>query len=137
MPGVVGERDAPVERLCNECAVMDLSQYGQYKFAIADFLRRAGLATQDSNAWRTRTIPLFTRLTEDRFNLVPVGRFSRGKSSLVSAILGMDRLPTGIVPLTSANTSVSYGSVERVVLHFTSSWLDQDIIFIPASSAGY
>ena len=100
---------------------MDLGQYEQYKFAIADFLRRATPAAADSNAWRARTGPVFTRLAEDRFNLVLVGRFSRGKSSLVNAILGMDRLPTGIVPLTSVITSVSYGSVERVVapLHRT------------------
>ena len=107
---------------------MDLGQYEQYKFAIADFLRRATPASTDSNAWRARTGPVFTRLAEDRFNLVLVGRFSRGKSSLVNAILGMDRLPTGIVPLTSVITSVSYGSVERVVVHFIhNSWLDQEV----------
>ncbi len=53
---------------------MDLGQYEQYKFAIADFLRRATPATPDANSWRTCTPPLFTRLAEDRFNLVLVGR---------------------------------------------------------------
>jgi len=34
----------------------------------------------------------------------------------MNAILGMDRLPTGIVPLTSVITSVGYGSSERVLV---------------------
>ena len=106
---------------------MDLTQYEQYKFAIGDLLRRATGAAVNSAGWRTKTTPLFTRLAEDRFNLVLVGRFSRGKSSLVNAILGLDRLPTGIVPLTSVITSISYGTEERVILRFRSSLLNQEV----------
>ena len=61
---------------------------------------------------------LFTRLAEDRFNLVVVGRFSRGKTTLMNAMLGTGRLPTGIMPVTSVITTVSYGTEERVVLHY-------------------
>ena len=81
----------------------------------------------DTHAWRMRVTPLFTRHAEDRFNLALIGGFSRGKSSLVNAILGVDRLPTGIVPLTSVITSVSCGTVDRAVLRYKSSILDQDI----------
>jgi len=45
---------------------------------------------------------------------VVVGRFNRGKTSLMNAILGADRLPTGIVPLTSVITRAVYGSTEQV-----------------------
>jgi len=45
-------------------------------------------------AWRIRFWS-----AEDRFNLVVVGRLSRGKTSLMNAIMGTDRLPTGMVPL--------------------------------------
>jgi len=61
---------------------------------------------------------LFVRLAEDRFNLVMVGRFSRGKTSLVNAILGKNWLPTGIVPLTSVITTISYGSKEQVIVSY-------------------
>lgn len=61
---------------------------------------------------------LLSRLAEDRFNLVVVGQFSRGKTSLMNAILGVDRLPTSILPLTSVITAVSYGDRERVVIHW-------------------
>ena len=61
---------------------------------------------------------LFARLAADRFNITLVGRFSRGKTSLMNAILGMDRLPTGVVPLTSVITEVTYGSEAKAVLHY-------------------
>jgi GTP-binding protein EngB required for normal cell division len=61
---------------------------------------------------------LLTRLAEDRFVLAVVGQFNRGKSSLMNAILGLDRLPVGIVPLTSVITKVAYGNPERVFIEF-------------------
>ena len=106
---------------------MDLREYEQRKFAIADILRQMETAASDKQQWRNSATALFTRLAEDRFNLVLVGRFSRGKSSLVNAILGRDSLPTGIIPLTSVITSVSYGSVERVMLRFTRGFMDQEV----------
>ena len=106
---------------------MDLREYEQHKFAIADLLRQMALAAPDKQRWRDQATALFTRLAEDRFNLVLIGRFSRGKTSLMNAILGMDRLPTGIIPLTSVITSVAYGSVERVRLRFTKSFMDQEV----------
>jgi GTP-binding protein EngB required for normal cell division len=59
---------------------------------------------------------LLARIAEDRFNLVVVGLFNRGKSSLMNAVLGVDRLPVGVLPLTSVVTTVSYGSRERLLL---------------------
>ena len=106
---------------------MDLREYEQHKFAMADLLRQMALAAPDKQQWRDQATALFTRLAEDRFNLVLVGRFSRGKTSLMNAILGMDRLPTGIVPLTSVITSVAYGSAERVMLRFTRSFMDEEV----------
>ncbi len=104
-------------------AILDLHRYELLKSELADLLR--------SVPWRSeqfeRNRDLFARLAEDRFNLAVVGRFSRGKSTLMNAMLGMDRLPTGIEPLTSVITSVAYGSRERVVLHFRDTTLFQDI----------
>jgi GTP-binding protein EngB required for normal cell division len=59
---------------------------------------------------------LLARLAEDRFNLAVLGQFSRGKSSLMNALLGAAKLPTGILPLTSVITTVTYGESERVLL---------------------
>lgn len=107
---------------------MDLREYEQQKFAIAEILRGAALAIPEAQTeLRLRLQDLFARLAEDRFNLVVVGRFSRGKTSLMNAILGSDRLPTGIAPLTSVITTVTYGSKEQVVLKYKGRALDLEI----------
>ena len=52
---------------------------------------------------------LIDKLRENRFNLVVLGAFKRGKSTLINALLGESILPTAIVPLTSVVTVLGYG----------------------------
>ena len=59
-----------------------------------------------------------TRVAEDRFNLVVLGEFKRGKSTLVNALLGRDVLPTGVIPLTSVVTLIGAGPDERLIVRF-------------------
>jgi len=59
------------------------------------------------------------RVAEDRFNLVVLGEFKRGKSTLVNALLDRDILPTGVIPLTSVVTVISSGPVERLTVRFS------------------
>jgi small GTP-binding protein len=103
---------------------MDLQRYDRTKSALADVLRSAQTRMPSRGDETVRD--LFARLAEDRFNLVVVGRFSRGKTSLMNAMLGTDRLPTGVVPVTSVITTVSYGTEEKAVLYYqhTSLFLD-------------
>lgn len=49
---------------------------------------------------------LSRRLGEDRMRLLVVGEAKRGKSSLVNALLGLDLLPTGAVPVTALATTI-------------------------------
>ncbi len=96
---------------------MDLPRYERLKFELAELIRTAQLAAPGgggADPWPG----LLTRLAEDRFTVVVAGRFSRGKSSLMNAVLGTDRLPTGVVPVTSVITSVRYGSSERLVVDY-------------------
>ncbi|HUC19862.1 MAG TPA: dynamin family protein [Acetobacteraceae bacterium] len=104
---------------------MDLRRYDRMKSALAEILRSA-VTNREDGLPREEVRALFSRLAEDRFNLVVVGRFSRGKSTLMNAMLGTDRLPTGVIPVTSVITTVSYGTEERAVLHYrhTSLFLD-------------
>lgn len=108
---------------------MDLREYEQAKFGLAEILRSAApLAGADRDGGqKDRFQDLFARLAEDRFNLVFIGRFNRGKSSLMNAMLGTGRLPTGIVPLTSVITTVRYGTHEKVTLAYRGRHLDIEI----------
>jgi hypothetical protein len=70
---------------------------------------------------------LIVKLAEDRFNLVVVGLFKRGKSSLMNAVIGRDLLPTGVLPLTSAITALCYGPREGVWLRRRDWTFEQEI----------
>ncbi len=52
------------------------------------------------------------------FNVVVLGEFKRGKSTLINALLGRTLLPTGVVPLTASVTIVRPGDRDRVLLRF-------------------
>ena len=59
------------------------------------------------------------KLVSNSFNLVVLGQFKRGKTSLINALLGIDILPVAVVPLTSIATILTYGEALRVNVHFT------------------
>ncbi len=52
------------------------------------------------------------------FNLVILGEFKRGKSTLVNALLGANVLPTGVIPLTSITTVILYGENPQISVLF-------------------
>lgn len=58
------------------------------------------------------------RLRQGRFNLVVLGEFKRGKSSLINALIGRPLLPTGVLPLTSVVTILRGGPEERLLVRF-------------------
>ncbi|WP_322014168.1 dynamin family protein [Paraburkholderia sp. J12] len=107
---------------------MDLREYENAKFELAGMLRVLSEAAKDKGDLAGEMIrDLFVRLAEDRFNLAVVGRFGRGKSSLMNALIGVERLPTGILPLTSVITTIVYGSTEKVVIHYEGRHLSTEI----------
>lgn len=104
---------------------MDLKDYERAKFDLADIIRAAQPLA--GGAARDRLQQLLVKIAEDRFNLVFAGRFSRGKSSLMNAILRTDRLPMGIEPLTSVITTVGYGSREEARVRYRGSHLECEV----------
>jgi small GTP-binding protein len=106
-----------------------LEEYARLKLELASILRAIlhiverrthELAIQECRR-------LLARLAEDRFNLAVLGQFSRGKSSLMNALLGAAKLPTGVLPLTSVITTVTYGENERVLLKRDGWTLPQEV----------
>lgn len=60
------------------------------------------------------------KLTDNVFNLVVLGQFKRGKTSLINALLGADILPMAVIPLTSIVTIIKYGEDVVVKVYFNS-----------------
>jgi GTPase Era involved in 16S rRNA processing len=58
------------------------------------------------------------KIETNAFNLVVVGQFKRGKTSLINALLGADILPVAVVPLTSIATVMTYGDALRIKVYF-------------------
>ncbi len=61
---------------------------------------------------------LLDKLRQNRFHLVVLGAFKRGKSTLINALLGDPILPTAIIPLTSVVTILTYGERLNIEVHF-------------------
>lgn len=96
-----------------------LRDYAARRRQLAELLQSAmhlAIEEGDEEAQR-RARQLLSNLAEDRFQLAVVGQFSRGKSTLMNAILGGTYLPTGALPMTSVVTTVRYGSKVRVEVH--------------------
>ncbi|MFQ3573851.1 MAG: dynamin family protein, partial [Thermodesulfovibrionales bacterium] len=58
------------------------------------------------------------KLMDNTFNLVVLGQFKRGKTSLINALLGADILPMAVIPLTSIVTVIKYGEDVVVKVFF-------------------
>jgi len=107
---------------------IDVREYEQAKFELADILRSASPVARAARPDALYPFEdLFARLAEDRFNIVVSGQFSRGKTSLMNAMLKTERLPTGIVPLTSVITTVQYGTSERAIIEYEERRLPNEI----------
>src|SRR6266496_5957573 len=80
---------------------------------LADFFTQRG---QAALLWRA--CALADKLATEQFNLVVLGQFKRGKSTLINALLGADLLPTAVVPLTSIVTIIQHGPEPRAIVSF-------------------
>ncbi|MGH9170741.1 MAG: dynamin family protein [Acidimicrobiales bacterium] len=95
-----------------------LEAYRHEKLELGDsLLALMRLVEADHDEERTEYVrQLAARLAEDKFQLAVVGQFSRGKSTLMNAILGDSHLPVGALPMTSVITTVVYGSTARATV---------------------
>jgi Dynamin family len=95
-----------------------LTGFRQRRLDLADMLRAVlAIARAYHDERRQQEIrALLTRLAADRFQLAVVGQFSRGKTTLMNALLGRAYLPTGALPVTSVVTTVHYGARSRALV---------------------
>jgi len=58
------------------------------------------------------------KLEHNIFNIVVMGQFKRGKTSLINTLIGDDLLPVAVVPLTSIATIITYGEDTKISVCF-------------------
>jgi hypothetical protein len=95
-----------------------LTGYQQRRLELADMIRAVlPVARAYGDEQREQDIrALLTRLAAGRFQLAVIGQFSRGKTTLMNALLGDAYLPTGALPMTSVVTTVRYGTRARALV---------------------
>jgi small GTP-binding protein len=83
-----------------------MGAYRELQEALEKQLSRLAALPEGPGAQISR---ILEKLRQNRFHLVVLGAFKRGKSTLINALLGEAILPTAVVPLTSVVTILSYG----------------------------
>jgi ribosome biogenesis GTPase A len=98
-----------------------LATYADMRQRALDELRiAASLAREMTNTGIERRLAeAIERLESNRFYLVVLGHFKRGKTTLINALLGEKLLPTAVVPLTSIITMIRYGPEIRANVFFS------------------
>jgi Dynamin family len=92
--------------------------YRDRRLELGDMLRAAlhlAHSCGDAGA-ENQARDLLARLAGDRFRLAVMGQFSRGKSTLMNALLGGAYLPMGALPMTSVITTVRYGTRPKAMI---------------------
>lgn len=115
----------------------ELRTYAARRLELADMIRAVlhmarGSGDEQAESWAR---DLLARLAADRFQLAVVGQFSRGKTTLMNALLGGAYLPMGALPMTSVITRVRYGSRPRAIVRRRASGLGAEVPL--ATVAGY
>jgi hypothetical protein len=107
----------------------ELRTYADRRLELADMIRAAlHLARRfgDEQA-ENEARDLLSRLAGDTFRLAVVGQFSRGKTTLMNALLGGPFLPMGALPMTSVITRVRYGSRPKAIVRRRASGLGAEV----------
>ncbi len=60
------------------------------------------------------------KVSSDRFKVLILGEFKRGKSTFINAMLGQDVLPAFSIPCTAVINEIKWADDKRAVLHFAS-----------------
>src|SRR3989337_3812443 len=67
------------------------------------------LTKEDADTIDDRLLTVKEHLLSNCFNLVILGQFKRGKTTLINSLIGKEILPSSVVPLTSIVTILKFG----------------------------
>jgi len=67
------------------------------------------LTQKESLETDSKLLAVREQLISNSFNLVILGQFKRGKTTLINSLIGKEILPSSVVPLTSIVTILKFG----------------------------
>jgi GTPase SAR1 family protein len=76
------------------------------------------MATLDMNEWTSALMKLMKRIRSDRFKVLVIGEFKRGKSTFINSLLGKEVLPAFATPCTAVINEIKWGREKSAILHF-------------------
>ncbi|MDO8141682.1 MAG: dynamin family protein [Candidatus Brocadiales bacterium] len=87
-----------------------LEEFIKYKTEILTVIENIELLSkEDTQATNDRLLTVRELLLSNSFNLVILGQFKRGKTTLINSLIGKEILPSSVVPLTSVVTILKHG----------------------------
>ena len=72
----------------------------------------------EMSSWVDAAKKLQERLTSERFRVIVLGEFKRGKSTFINSLLGQEILPAFATPCTAIINEIKWDQQRRAVLHF-------------------
>jgi len=97
-----------------------LDRFKEFRIELLDRIERMESLSslRESGKVRENLAEIREKLSQNRFHLVVIGQFKRGKSTFINSIIGDRLLPTSVVPLTSIVTLLKYGPGEGIEVIF-------------------
>ncbi len=105
-----------------------LETFINHKTTILDIIADTNsLLSEDSETGNERLLAVREQLISNHFNLVVLGQFKRGKTTLINSLVGNAILPSSVVPLTSIVTILKFGSEVKCTI-FMNDGTEQDVL---------
>ena len=94
-----------------------LEEFINHKSDILDVVEEINYLLKGNNgAGNERLFAVREQLISNHFNLVVLGQFKRGKTTLINSLVGNAILPSSVVPLTSIVTILKFGNEIRCTI---------------------
>ncbi len=104
-----------------------LEEFINHKAHILDVVEEINSLLKGNNAsGNERLLAVREQLISNHFNLVVLGQFKRGKTTLINSLVGTEILPSSVVPLTSIVTILKFGNSVRCTI-FMSDGTEQNV----------
>ena len=105
-----------------------LEEFINHKTDILDIIADTNsLLNKNNGTGNERLLAVREQLISNHFNLVVLGQFKRGKTTLINSLVGNAILPFSVVPLTSIVTILKFGSEVKCTI-FMNDGTEQDVL---------